>query len=630
MLPFGANSDETAGWDFCYRDPMFIRKTVKRYKDRTYTHYLLVETVSTPRGPRQRTICSLGDLSPGPRGKWLGLVGRVEAALQGQVPLNGPDPLVDDIVGRIRSAGEGRRGSDVVAVHTEQVSLEKARVAGPVHVGHQLWKRLGLEEILKEVGLSARARLLSEVMVLNRLVAPCSEHAMPEWVERTALSDILHIDLSELSDTALYRNLDRLHPNRQVIETALAQREESLFNLDDTYYLYDLTSTYFEGQCLKNPKAQRGYSRDKRPDCKQVVVGLVLDRDGFPKAHEVFAGNRQDRASLEEMLSLLEQRSGRRGGATVVVDRGMAYEDNLAQIKARGHHYLVASRQSERHAWFDEIEDEAGWQELIRQPSPRNPAQKKSRVWIKRAETAEHLYILCRSEGRKAKDEAIRIKQEKRLLADLDRLQQRIEAGRMQRSEKVHEALGRLKERYPRVARYWKMDYDTDQKKLDWQEDQAKKQRAIRLDGAYLLKTDRKDLTAEEAWRLYILLTRVEDAFRDMKSPLSERPIFHQLERRVETHIFLCVLAYHLLAAIEKTFLDQAIHTSWATLREQLSTHKVVTAVLPTTDGNLLKIRRATTPEPEHRLIYRVLAIPEEVMLPIKTWLPAEEAALPG
>lgn len=605
---------------------MFIRKTVKRYKDQTYTNYLLVESVSTPQGPRQRTICSLGDLSPGPREKWLSLANRIEAALQGQVPLEGPDPLVDDILGRIRSAGQGplRRDADIVAVHTNQVSLEKAREAGPVHVGHQLWRRLGLGEILKEIGLSAQARMLSEVMVLNRLIAPCSEHAMPEWVEHTALSDILRVDLSELSDTALYRNLDRLHPNRQLIESALAKREKSLFNLDDTYCLYDLTSTYFEGQCLKNPQAQRGYSRDQRPDCKQVVVGLVLDRDGFPKAHEVFEGNRQDRASLDQMLSLLEQRSGRCGGGTVIVDRGMSSEDNLAQIRARGHHYLVASRQSERQAWFDELEDEDGWNELLRSSSPRNPAQKKSKVWIKRAETAEHLYVLCRSEGRKAKDEAIRLKQEKRLLADLARLRSRIEAGRLQRCEKIYEAIGRLKERYPRVARYWKMEYDAAQKKLDWQEDCEKKQRALRLDGTYLLKTDRKDLTAEEAWRLYILLTRVEDAFRDMKSPLSERPIFHQLQHRVETHIFLCVLAYHLLIAIEKSFRDQGIHTSWETLREQLSTHQVVTAVLPTTDGHLLKIRRATTPEAQHRLIYRVLAIPEEVITPIKTWLPTQ------
>jgi len=607
---------------------VFIRKTVKRHNGRSYTSYLLVESVRTPQGPRQRTICSLGDLSPGPRRKWLGLVNRVEAALQGQVPLDGPDPLVEGIVDKIRSAEPRlRQEDDIVAVHTDQVSLEKAREAGPVHVGHQMWRRLGLGEILQQSGLSARARLLSEVMVLNRLVAPCSEHAMPGWIERTALSDILSVDLSELSDESLYRNLDRLHPNRQGIESALAEREKSLFNLDDTYYLYDLTSTYFEGQCLLNPKAQRGYSRDQRPDCKQVVVGLVLDRDGFPKAHEVFSGNCQDRASLQHMLSQLEQRSGRHGGATVIVDRGMAYEENLAQIRAQGHHYLVASRQSERQAWFDELEDEQDWQELIRQPSPRNPGQKKSRVWIKRAETAEHLYVLCRSEGRKAKDQAIRLKQEKRLLADLARLQKRIDAGRLKLPEKVHEALGRLKERYPRVARYWLMSYEQDPPKLDWHEDSDKKQRAIRLDGTYLLKTDRKDLSAEEAWRLYILLTRVEDAFRDMKSPLSERPIFHHLQHRVETHIFLCVLAYHLLVAVEKSFLDQGIHTSWATLREQLRTHQVVTAVLPTTDGHLLKIRRATTPEPQHRLIYQVLGVPEEVMAPVKAWLTTEEVA---
>jgi transposase len=606
---------------------VFIRKTLRRHNGRSYVSYLLVESVRTPQGPRQKTICSLGDLSPGPRDKWLGLVDRVEAALQGQMSLDGPDPLVSGIVGKILSSERDllRRDSDIVAVHTDQVSLEKAREAGPVHVGHQIWQRLGLGGILKQIGLSAQARLLSEVMVLNRLVAPCSEHAMPEWIGHTALSDILRVDLSELSDESLYRNLDRLHPNRQQIERELAEREKSLFNLDDTYLLYDLTSTYFEGQCLSNPKAQRGYSRDQRPDCKQVVVGLVLDRDGFPKAHEVFDGNRQDRASLDQMLEQLEQRSGRHGGGTVIVDRGMAYEDNLAQITARGHHYLVASRQSERQQWFDELEDEHGWQELIRQLSPRNPAQKKSQVWIKQAETDKHLFVLCRSEGRRAKDQAIRLKQEKRLLADLARLRNRIEAGRLKRSDKIYEAIGRIKERYPRVARYWRIHYDEDPSKMIWHEDQEKKQRAVRLDGTYLLKTDRKDLTAEQAWRLYILLTRVEDAFRDMKSPLSERPIFHQLQHRVETHIFLCVLAYHLLVAVEKSFLDQGLHTSWATLREQLRTHQVVTAVLPTTDGHLLKIRRATTPEPQHRLIYRTLGIPEEVMAPVKTWLTVQE-----
>jgi transposase len=600
---------------------VFIRKTVKRYKDKTYTNYLVVETVTTAQGPRQRTLCSLGSLSPGPKSKWPRLIDQVEAALSGQTSLEAQDPLVTEVSARVRKAISCQ---DIVSVHTDQLRQEEAREAGPVHVGHQMWQRLGIDDILLEVGLSPKARRLTEVMALNRLVAPCSEHAMPDWVRRTALGDILGVDLQELTDESLYRNLDRLHPNRGKIESALAKREKSLFNLGDSYYLYDLTSTYFEGKCESNPQARRGYSRDQRPDCKQVIVGLVLDREGFPKAHEVFDGNRQDRSSVDEMLEILEQRTGRKGGGTVIVDRGMAFDDNLEQIRARGHHYVVACRQSERVRWLDELEQEQGWQEVLREPSPTNPAQKKSQVWVKRLEIADHLFILCRSEGRQAKDRAIREKQEKRLLADLGRLQTRVTKKRIVEA-KVHEAIGRLKERYPRVARYYRLSFDPDAWQLRWQEETEAKARALRLDGAYLLKTDRKDLDIDEAWLIYILLTRVENAFRDLKSPLRERPIFHQLQNRVQTHIFLCVLAYHLLISIETSFLRKKIHTSWATLREQLSTHQVVTAVLPTPGGQHLRIRKGTIPERQHQLIYDTLGIPHEVMAPVKTWLPSPE-----
>jgi transposase len=448
---------------------------------------------------------------------------------------------------------------------------------------------------------------------------------MPDWIRRTALADILREEFTSLSDESLYRNLDRLHPNRSAIEQALAEQEKSLFNLDDSYYLYDLTSTYFEGQCKRNPKAQRGYSRDKRPDCKQVVVGLVLDREGFPKAHEVFEGNRQDRASLDEMLDLLEQRSGRRGGATVIVDRGMAFEENLEQIREHGHHYIVACRQPERNQWLEEFEDVDGWEEIKRKPSPRNPFQKKTRVWITRAEDEDHLYVLCLSEGRQAKDRAIREKHEKRLLTDLEALQASVTSGRVKKSEKIHQRIGRLKERYPRVARYWRISYDAESCTLSWEENAERKKRAIELDGSYLMKTDQKDLSIDEAWRLYMLLTRVENAFRNMKSPLSERPIFHQLEHRVETHIFLCVLAYHLLVSIEKMFLDQGIHTSWASVRDQLRTHQVLTVLLPTTDGRILKIRKGTNPEPQHVEIYNTLRMPQKIMTPVKTWAVREQ-----
>jgi len=602
---------------------MYIRKNTRKHKGKTYTNYLLVESVQTPKGPRQRTICSLGNLEPAPQEEWLALAHRLEASLQGQLSMGASQVDINEIVAKARRWKRRTHFVDpgsVIEVDSDRVDVEEAREAGPVHVGHQIWRQLGIDDILRHARLSERARTVTEAMTLNRLIYPLSEHAMPEWIRRTALGDILKEDFSKLEDESLYRNLDRLHPNRELIERELAEQEKTLFSLDDTVYLYDLTSTYFEGQAPLNKQAKRGYSRDKRPDCKQVVVGLVLDRDGFPKAHEVFDGNVQDRSTVDKMLDALEKRTGKKADGTVILDRGMAYAPDLEQIRKRGLHYLVVGLQSERNEWLDELEKEDDWEQVIRTPSPRNPFQKKTRVEVKRRQKGDEVYILCRSEGRQDKDRAIRETHEGKLLADLRKLQERVAKGRLKKQEKIHQAIGRIKERYPRVARYHRIEYDSERKSLSSYEETEKKAIAEKLDGSYVLKTDRKDLTADEIWRTYILLTRVEDAFRDMKSPLMERPIFHHLENRTQTHIFLCVLAYHLLAAIEHRFLQQGVHTSWWTLRQELSTHQVVTVVLPTTDGRVLRIRKATVPEPPHREIYATLAIPMEVMKPVKTW----------
>jgi len=557
----------------------------------------------------------------------------MEAALQGQLALQGQRAETETLVEKVRKGGERPKRSEgisgrsgILSIDTERIEIGEHREAGPVHVGHQIWQQLDLEEILGRAGLSKQARLLSEVMTLNRLIFPLSELSMPDWIRRTALGDILGTDFSELNEDSLYRNLDKLHPKREQIETELAEREKTLFKLEDMIYLYDLTSTYFEGLAEMNSQAKRGYSRDKRPDCKQVLVGLVLDRDGFPKAHEIFEGNQQDCSTVEEMLKILEKRRGKHPGATVVVDRGMAYKENLEQIRAHGLHYLVAGRQSERNEWLDDFEKEADWEEVIRVPSPRNPFQKKSRVEIKRRQKGDEVYILCLSEGREEKDRAIREKQQERLIKDLERLKRRIAKGHLKKTEKVHQAIGRQQERYPRVARYYEIQYQGQLQSLSWQEDTEKKAIAEKLDGSYVLRTDRQDLSADEIWRTYMLLTRVEAAFRSMKSPLMERPIFHHLKRRTQTHIFLCILAYHLLATIEKRFLDQGIHTSWWSIRQQLSTHQVATIVLPTSSGMVLRIRKGGIPEPEQKKIYEVLKIPSQVIKPIKTWQGVENS----
>jgi transposase len=610
---------------------MYIRKTQRTYKGKTYTNHLLVESVQTPKGPRQKTVCSLGNLQPRSRKQWLKLAHKVEQALAGQPDLiDTTDTEVAAVVEQVRKRTEQRPGGEsadpsqdpVVAVVVDKVRTEKHRQAGPAHVAHAFWKRLGLETILQTAGLDRRTRQLLCAIVLNRVIEPKAEYAIPAWLQTVALEDLLVARLETISEDALYRAMDKVHPHRHQIESALVKREMDLFNLDRTVFFYDLTSTYFEGLANANPKAKRGYSRDKRPDCKQVVVALVVNRDGFPLLHEVFDGNTQDRSTLGTMLDLIDQRIGLQQGQTVVVDRGMAYPENLETIRTHPKklHYIVATRQSERDQWLDDFEGLEGFEELSRKPSPRNPAQKTSLVQVNTCRRDEETYALCISAERAHKDRAIREKQEGRLLNDLEALQKRVESGALKKPVKIGEAIGRIRERYPRVARYYRMELNASRGVLEFSVDVSKYAKAKELDGSYLLRSDRTDLNAEELWRTYILLTRAENAFCDMKSPLCLRPVFHQLERRVDTHIFLSILAYHLLVSIEKTMLDKGIHSSWESIRDRLRTHETCTIVLPADSGDILQIRKGSTPEPAHREIYNLLDLSPQLMKPKRTW----------
>ena len=614
---------------------MYLRTTSRTYGDKTYRNHLLVESVQTPRGPRQRTVVSLGDLSPRRRSEWLKLVYKVEEALVGQGDLfEQADAetlaIADKVRARLESADAARDAEDaaVVGVLVDRVETEAHREAGPVHVGYTFWKRLGLDGILEEQGLGARTRALACVLVLNRLIDPKPEHAIPDWVRATALGDMLERDFGDLSEDALYRCMDRLHPHRSAIETALSEREAELFNLDRTVFFYDLTSTYFEGLAKKNPKAKRGYSRDKRPDCKQVVVAMVVNRDGFPLVHEVLDGNTQDRATLEDVLKLMEARVGLNEGQTVVVDRGMAFPENIETL--RGHpkklHYIVATRQPERDQFLEDFEGLGDFTEILRAPSPNNPFQKKSHIEVKRKRLAGETYVLCISSGRAEKDRAIREQKEARMRADLAKLEARIAEGRLVKPVKIGEAIGRIKERYPRAARYYDITYCPETKTFAYPVNAEKLRKAEELDGSYLLRSDREDLDADEVWRTYMLLTRAENAFRDLKSPLALRPIHHQVPRRVDTHIFIAVLAYHLLVAIENTLLARGVYRSWETLRDLLKTHQVCTIVLPTDGGDILRIRKGSTPEAQHKEIYELLKVPTKVIPEVRHWTRAGKA----
>jgi transposase len=607
---------------------MFIKRSISKQGGKTYVSHVLVESVLTPAGPRHKTICNLGKMDPGPKEDWLLLAERIQMALGGQSSLF-PDPRVDQAVARIRERQakaspaeleEPLTGEvavpDVVPVKTSGVKCQDLRKVGPLHVGHQMWQRLQMEAVLKAVGLSAPARKLTEVMTLNRLVNPCSELAMVGWSKREAVNDVLGVDVEQLNEDKFYRNMDKLHGHRLEIERELYAREKSLFNLEGSLVLYDMTNTYFEGQAARNPKAMRGHSKEMRTDCKLVAMGLMLDADGFPIGHEVYAGNTIDGTTVKTMLDGLEARTGREGGSTVVMDRGFASEDNLKLVRERHYDYLMAGFQQQRNSLLKEFEDLEGWEAI-------QPSANKTPVQIKRIEKGDEVFLLCVSPARAEKERAIRERQEKRLVKDLEALVRAVakalEQGEPMEDKELGERIGRLRERYPRAGRYYLVDRK--EGVLEWTLKVEQRARAEELDGAYFLRTSRKDMGPEEIWRTYIVLTRIESAFRDLKGTLDMRPVYHQKEIRVETHVFLAVLAFHLQAVIERTLKEAGDHTSWEILREELGTHHVVTTLLPTADGKTLAIRRGSVPDRRVGEIYRHLDLDPEPMTPIRTWL---------
>ena len=607
---------------------MFIKKSISKQGGKTYVSHMLVESVLTPAGPRHRTICNLGKMDPGPKEDWLALAERIQMALGGQPSLF-PDPRVDLAVAKIRErnakagpvtlteplAGE-TAVPDVVAVRTSGVKCQDLRKVGPLHVGHQIWQRLHLDAVLKAAGISAPARKLTEVMTLNRLIKPCSERAMVGWAKREAISDVLGVDGETLNEDKFYRNMDRIHGHRMEIERELYAREKSLFNLEGSLVLYDLTNIYFEGDAAHNPKAKRGHSKEKRTDCKLVAMGLMLDADGFPIGHEVYAGNTVDGTTVKAMLDGLEARTGRQGGSTVVMDRGFASADNMKLVRERHYDYLLAGFQQQRSPLIEDFENLEGWEEI-------QPSANKVPVQIKRIEKGDEVFLLCVSPARAEKERAIRERQEKKLVKDLDGLVKAVakalERGEPMEDKDLGERIGRLRERYSRAGRYYRVERTNGI--LEWTLKAEQRTRAEELDGAYFLRTSRKDMGPEEIWRTYISLTRIESAFRDLKGTLDMRPVYHQKEIRVETHIFLAVLAFHLQAVIERTLKEAGDHTSWETLREELSNHHVVTTLLPTVDGKTLAIRRGSVPDRRAGEIYRHLDMDPEPMAPIRTWL---------
>src|SRR5215469_5495892 len=586
---------------------MYLRPHQRSKDGKEHTYWSLVETVRTPDGPRQKTLCYLGELNSSVHARWLKSIEvfneQGEAQQLKLFPSHVEVPEDDPEVARVL---------------VNRVRLERTRQFGACFLGWELWKRLGLDEFFEQAVDGEAADVpwsrVTAVLTINRLCAPGSELGIEErWYPGTALDDLLEIEEGKINDTRLYRCLDRILPHKTKLEQHLKQRYGELFGAEFDVLLYDLTSTYVEGAAEKNPMMARGYSRDHRPDCEQIVIALIVNREGFPFSYETFNGNRADVSTMETILRMVERKYGK-ARRIWVLDRGIVSEENLAAIRKRGGHYLVGTPRSQMKQFEEELLKD-DWTRV-------KPDVEVKKVAIPRG---EETYILCRTAGRKEKEKAIRHRFSAHMEDALRRLGNTIESGRLKDRNKMERRLGRIQASHSQVNDLYEVALqDTPNGiRLHWA---IKEERRIWRDlreGAYMLRTNLQAGSAEELWSEYMQLTEAEAAFRTLKSELYIRPLFHQLEPRVKAHVLVAFLGYALWITLKHLLQRRAPimpkpSASGVYNARPLSPMKVLALlsnlqsadiVLPTTDGHEIRLRRIAEPEPEQKALLQQLGI---------------------
>lgn len=585
---------------------MFFRtKYVKRSR--------VVQLVDSQRNeeglPRQRIVASLGNAQL-PPGKKRTIARCVEQRLLGQRDLFESELSVEDtewvdrIVRIAEQSQSARMDSGPTAldgVLADRVETLNVVEFGPELVGMNAWRALGLTEKLLEWGMNRRAAALAQVMTINRLVEPLSEWALIEWVGRTALPECLNVRISKSTKDRLYKTSDELMARRRKLEKYLRETEGSLFGLHRSIVLYDVTNTHFTGLCPFNPKAARGKNKQRRNDCLQVAVGMAFDECGFSLAHEVFEGNMADSKTLGCMLDRLSTVADRQQKPVAILDAGIATADNLQMLRDRGYAYLVNITRGSR-ARYAEHFGQPGFEAL---PGRDDDEQVEVKSMAD-PDRPEDQLVLCRSMKRREKERAIMSTAEKRFLKDAEALRKRVAQGRLKDPPKIDKAIGRMAQRHPRVSRFYRVDFADHALRIERKESELAQ--AYELCGDYVLRTERT-FAADTLWYLYMTLLKAEEGFKMLKGTLGLRPNFHQKEHRVEGHIFISVLAYHLLCWIQTKTEAAGDRRTWRTLRRVLRTHCLATTRFPLKDGRIVSVRKASVPDEGQLQIYGMLGI---------------------
>jgi len=583
---------------------MYLRHSTRRKDGKTHVYWRLVRSVRRGRRVVQETVAQLGELDA---------EGRARAAV-----------LARQISGR---AGQNSQGKlfepngpmEAAAVRLDAVRLERSRSFGSVWLGWVLWQALKFDELLG--GLLPRGREVvswaevTAILVIARLCEPSSElHVAERWYRTTALEDLLGVPSESVYEERLYRTLDRLLPHKEAIEAHLVKRLGELFEIDYDLLLYDVTSSYFEG-VADAAIAQRGYSRDHRPDCVQVNIALVVTREGMPLGYEIFPGNRVDVTTVEEIVSIMEARFGK-ANRVWVMDRGMVSAENVAWLNETGRRYVIGTPKAELRRWAKQIEDKSDWRHI----------REDVEVKVCRGPEGQETFLLCRSASRVEKERAMHERFAKRIEEALDRLGRRIERSKKPLDRGVIERqIGRLLGRNSRAAGGFSISITEDDAlssglKLTWRHRPEWQDWARLSEGVYILRTNIADWTDEALWNTYIQLTEAEAAFRIQKSDLALRPIWHHKEGRIKAHILVCFIAYALWKTLQQWQSRAGLGHAPRTIFEEFSRIHAADIVLPLADAKKgeLRIRCVVRPDREQAILLQHLGLtlPERLRPP--------------
>jgi transposase len=569
---------------------MYLRKKTRKKEGQRYSYWELVESVRTERGPRQRIVAHIGD---------------VEESLREGI--------------RQAAQGKGREYTEDlfenapvewVEVNPTQVRVERVKEFGGVWLGWEMAKKLELPEYLSELLPAGREEipwhLMSLILVLFRLAHPSSELEIAENLyERSAAADLLGVPEGKVNKDRLYRALDQLIPQKEYLEKYLKEKLGDLFALDYDVILYDITSTYFEGLAEKNPLAQRGYSRDHRPDCKQVCIALMVSREGIPFGYELLAGNTADVTTVEEMVEKIEKKYGK-AKRIWVMDRGMMSQENMEFMKEENRQYIVGTPRSQLKA-FEKDLMEGDWQSI----------REGVEVKLCPSPEGEEVFILCRSVQRQKKEQAIHERFEKRMEVGLNKLHQQSQTKKLSPFT-LERRVGRLCEKNSRISGLYEIQVQTSGEgrgSLSWRKNEEWREWAQLTEGSYLLRTNIREWSAEDLWKAYIQLTEAETAFRIQKSELGLRPVWHQKEQRVAAHILVCFLAYVLYKTLGLVSQKAGLGNSARKVLGELSSIMMVDVILPTKQGvNIVKRCVAKPTKAQMILLQKLgLKIPESI-----------------